>query len=160
DPGMTAVLPMLGFLLMGAGALPVGAWADWWGPARVLQIYFLSLAGAAVLVALSSGVWQPLVALTLLGLALGGLHPGGAALLAAGVRRRGRAVGINGVAGSVGVASGPLLGFCAVALGWWRGAFLALAGLSLLCAAWTALAWRRLGVGEGHPPSPRSVEDV
>ena len=143
DPAHTAVLPMLGFVLMGVGGLPVGVWADWWGPARVLQIYFLAMAVAGCLVALSTNVWTLFASLTLLGLALSVYHPVGLALLAT-AKAHGRAMGINGVAGSVGVAAGPLLGFVAAALGWWRGAFLVLAGLSLLGAGWMGFAWRRL----------------
>ena len=94
DPGMAAVLPMLGFVLMGVGALPVGVWADWWGPAPVLQIYFLSMASAAVLVALSADVWTLFAALTLLGLALSIYHPVGLALLAT-TRAHGRAIGLS-----------------------------------------------------------------
>ncbi len=157
DPGMAAVLPMLGFVLMGVGALPVGLWADWCGPGRLLQVYFLSLAAAAGLVALSSGVGQLFVALTALGLALSIYHPVGLALLAAGVKEHGRAMGINGVAGSVGVATGPLLGFAAAALGWWRGAFVALAVLSLLGAVLTSLARRHLGDLEPRSLRPRVV---
>lgn len=56
DPKQTAVLPTFGYVLMGVGALPVGVWADWWGPTRVLQIYFLAMAAVAGLVALSADV--------------------------------------------------------------------------------------------------------
>jgi MFS family permease len=145
DETAITTLPMLGFILMGVGALPVGVWADWWGPARVFQIYFVSLAVSAVLVALATDVWQLFAALTLLGLALSIYHPVGLSLLSFGVKARGKALGINGVAGSIGIAMGPFLGASAAALGHWRLAFVVLAALSLVAAGLMALAWRRLG---------------
>ena len=41
-------------------------------------------------------------------------------------------MGINGVAGSLGVATGPYLGLLMVEFGHWRWAYWAIAGLSLL----------------------------
>jgi MFS family permease len=140
-----AVLPMLGYLLMGVGAIPVGLWADAWGPTPVLRAYLLATAAACVGVALAPTAPLLIVALTVLGLALSIYHPAGLALLSRGVRARGRALGINGVAGSIGIATGPLLGMVAANLGAWRLAYLVVAGLALVSAAifWTATRRQR-----------------
>lgn len=136
QPEQAAALALLGYVLMGVGALPVGVWTDAWGPGRVLWLYFLLLAAACCTVAMASSLWMLFVALTLLGLATSIYHPAGLALLSIGVRARGRALGIHGVAGSVGLALGPMLGLFASALGHWRLAYLAVAALSLLAALW------------------------
>ena len=132
-------LGLLGYALLGVGAIPVGMWADAWGPKRVLQIYFFAMAACGVAVALVPSALALLVALTALGLAASIYHPAGLAMLSLGVQARGRAMGINGVAGSLGVAIGPALGMVADSLGNWRIAYLILAGLS--SAAGLAMWW-------------------
>jgi MFS family permease len=136
-------LALLGYVLMGLGALPVGYLSDRWGPRRLLQIYWLAMAGAGLIVALASNVVFLFAGLTLLGLAASIYHPAGLAMLSLGVRRRGRAMGINGVAGSLGVACGPLLGSHCAALGTWRSAYVALAVLALAAAGFMALSRAR-----------------
>lgn len=136
-------LALPGLILMGAGALPVGLWADTWGTRRVLQIYLFAMAGAGLAVALAPSIWLLAVALTFLGLAASIYHPAGVAMLSLGVRARGRAMGINGVAGSIGVATSQLLGRGAAALGVWQLAYVVLAVLALGVAIFMYLTRRR-----------------
>src|SRR5262249_19699126 len=49
-----------------------------------------------------------------------------------GCRKRGRALGINGVAGNIGVAGGPALGAILAGLGHWRLAYVIVAGAGVL----------------------------
>jgi MFS family permease len=115
------------------------------------MIYFLAMAVAGVAVALAPNVWLLFVGLTTLGLAASIYHPTGLAMLSLGVRReaRGRAMGINGVAGSIGVATGPTLGMLAASLGWgmWRLAYVAVAVLALIAAGLMWLASRKPSCG-------------
>src|SRR4029450_13625100 len=46
-PHEVTALALLGYVLMGAGAIPVGFWCDAWGPTRVLRSYLMATAGAA-----------------------------------------------------------------------------------------------------------------
>jgi MFS transporter, FSR family, fosmidomycin resistance protein len=142
-PDLATALALLGYVLLGVGAIPMGAWADAWGPTRVMQVYFVLMAVTAVGVALSQERWHLVVTLTALGLAASIYHPAALTMISLGVTRRGRALGINGVAGSVGQALGPWLGAHAAARGNWRLAYLALAGLSLLAGGLMWLARRR-----------------
>jgi MFS family permease len=123
-------LPLLGYVLMGVGALPFGYWSDRWGPVRLMRVYFVALAAAALAVACAPDVVTLFIALTVLGLAISIYHPVGLAMLSLGVAERGRAMGINGMAGSLGVATGPALGMLAVWAGDWRWAFVLLAVFS------------------------------
>src|SRR5262245_58176269 len=43
SPSQTTELAVLGYVLFGAGALPVGLWADAWDSRRILLIYFVAM---------------------------------------------------------------------------------------------------------------------
>ena len=134
EPFHATALASLGYVLLGVGALPVGVWADALGPARMLLVYFAGMAVAGLAVAAAPNLLGLFLALTALGLAASIYHPTGLALLSVGTKNRGRAMGINGVAGSLGVALGPVLGLLAASYGVWRWAYVGLALLSAGCA--------------------------
>ncbi len=130
------LLGLLGYVLFGVGALPVGIWADRWGTRNLLCGYFFFLAGSAVAVALAPTVLTLFLAFTALGLAASIYHPVGLAMISLGVARRSRAMGINGVAGNLGIASAPLVAWMSVhELGDWRWAYGIVAGLCLVGGA-------------------------
>lgn len=117
--------------LFGAGALPSGWLSDRLGPRRVVAAYLvLACAGAAV-VATAGDAGALLGGLLLLGAGLSLYHPAGTAYVAGSAApvRRGRALGLHGVAGSAGTALAFLLPWAlnrGLGLGW-RGGFAALA---------------------------------
>src|SRR5262245_37252105 len=145
------LLGLLGYVLFGVGALPVGIWADRWGTRNLLCGYFFFLAGSAVAVALAPSVLTLFLAFTALGLAASIYHPAGLAMISLGVARRSRAMGINGVAGNLGIASAPLVAWMSVhELGDWRWAYGIVAGLCLVGGVimlWTI--WRGALAGLG-----------
>ena len=129
----SAVLPLLGIFLLGAGALPVSLIAHVRGPTRMFRLYFVLMCLSGILVALSPNVWMLFGSLTLLGIAVSIYHPIGLTLLSLGTREaRGRAMGINGVAGNIGIALGPSLGALLSVLGMWRAAYVVFAVISLV----------------------------
>src|SRR5262249_13834382 len=135
-PHQATLLALLGYILLGAGALPAGACADAWEPRKLLAIYFVAMAASAAAVALAPGLGLLFVALTALGLAASIYHPAGLAMLSLGTTRRSRAMGINGVAGNLGIASAPLVAWMSVhELGDWRWAYGIVAGLCLVGGA-------------------------
>lgn len=141
-PFEATALGLLGYILMGLGAVPSGLWADTWGPTRVFRVYFFAMALAAVAVMVSREIWQLFLSLTLLGLAASIYHPVGLAMISLGVKAKGRAMGINGVCGSIGVAIGPFLGASLAELGMWRLAYVAVAALALAGALLLEFALR------------------
>ncbi len=113
-------------LTYGLGALPGGFLADRLGSKRLTIITFLGAALATALVGVSPSVWLLGLALALLGLATGLYHPAGFALISRAIATPGQAMGLHGVAGTLGVAVSPLLsGAVAAALGW-RGLYIVL----------------------------------
>ncbi len=152
-PDQATLLALLGYVLMGAGAVPAGAWADAWGCRRVLVIYYVLMVVSGLAVALAANVWLLFGALTLLGLATSMYHPPALAMLSLGVRAKGKAMGLNGVAGCLGIALAPVLGFVAVeVLGNWRWAYAILAVLSVLFAL-------RLAATTGRKDEGRRMKD-
>ena len=155
QPGQVTLLGLSGYILMGLGAVPTGLWTDRWGARRVLVVYFFWLAAAAGLVALAPSAWALALALTGLGAALSLYHPAALTLITHGCRTQGRAMGINGVAGSIGVAVGPALGASLAYLGHWRLAYVLIAAVSLL--AGFAMTFLRIDDSIGQH-APRQSE--
>jgi MFS family permease len=108
------------FVLYGLGALPMGWLADRFGRKAMMVAFFL---GTGLFLTLAGFAGSPLmlgICLALMGAFAAIYHPIGTAMLveAAG-QKVGRAVGINGVFGNLGVASAPVVtAFLAAKVGW------------------------------------------
>ncbi len=148
-PGLDSIEEALswsfgGYLLFGLGALPAGVAADRVGGRRVI-LAGLGIAGlSACLAAASSPGWTLALALCGIGLGASLYHPAGTGLLSRAVVARGRALGINGVYGNVGIALSPLVTSLLVASLGWRETFLA-TGAFILFAT---LAFSRIRIVE------------
>jgi MFS family permease len=128
------------FVLYGLGSLPQGWLAERFGRVAMVRAFFLG-AGLSLLAAgLSMGPEMLAVSLLCLGAFLAIYHPICTAMLveAAG-RRVGRAVGINGVFGNLGVALAPVATAVLVAWIGWRAAFLVPGAIALVLGL---LYWR------------------
>jgi MFS family permease len=91
----------------------------------------------------------------MLGLATSIFHPVGNALISKGCERRGRALGINGIAGSIGTALGPMVAGGIADWSSWRWLFVGLAVPSAVLAV--GLLFTDLGPAASpasHPPAP------
>ncbi len=123
-----------GYLLFGLGALPAGLLADRIG-VRVLLIGSLAGMGVCALAAAESTSGTALI-ICLAG--IGGFasvyHPAGMSLISRTVTARGRALGVNGIFGSVAIASTPVIVAALCEARGWQGAFYA-TGLSLCILA-------------------------
>jgi len=122
------------YLLYGIGALPAGYLADRW-QARKLMLFGVHAMGAGLLLA---GVFpSPEImpwALMIVGVGASIYHPAGLALISRTVRRRGYALGVNGIWGNMGIAAAPLLTGVLTWLYGWETAFQIL-GLSAIVIA-------------------------
>jgi len=115
----------VGAMLIGLGS-PVAGWlADRIGETKVLVLCFLGLGMAGVLCGLAKTTGQLEGALALLGLSGSIYHPVGFSWVVKHARVRGRAIAITGVAGSIGVALGPVVAAGLAQFAGWRMAFIA-----------------------------------
>ena len=112
------------FLLFGLGSLPAGRLGDLWGRRQMMKVFFFGMGGAAFVAAAAQNAWQLAAALTLLGAFASIYHPVGIPMLVQHATRPGAVIGVNGLAGNLGVAAAALVtGFIVKWLGW-RAAFM------------------------------------
>lgn len=133
----------LGSLLIGLAALPAGWLGDRWSAPGMMVVMFLGMGAASVFCGLVSGPRGMLLGLAGLGLFAAIYHPVGVAWVVRSATARGKALGINGIFGSVGVAAAGLVAGTLIELGGWRAAFIVpgLISLGSGLALWWLL-WR------------------
>lgn len=129
------------FVLYGVLSLPQGWLAARLGRARLITVYFVGTGLALIACGLAQTAGQLALALAAAGAFAAIYHPIGTAMLvdAAG-ERPGRALGLNGVFGNVGVATAPVLTALLAERFGWPSAFI---GPGMLCAG-LGVAWARL----------------
>lgn len=103
-------ISFLMYLLFGLGALPWGIISDRIGHKNTLIIFFIGAGIGAVLTALAGNPLSLFFALAIIGFFASSYHPAGLGMLSLGVKNRGQAMGVNGAAGSAGIATAPFLG--------------------------------------------------
>ncbi len=121
------------FALFGLGALPAGRLGDLWGRRIMMIIFFFGMGAAALLVALTQNAWQLAAALTLLGAFAAIYHPVGIPMLVQHVSNPGAVIGINGLAGNLGIAVAALVTGLLVKWVGWRAAFALPGLLAIVC---------------------------
>ncbi|MSQ62387.1 MAG: MFS transporter [Betaproteobacteria bacterium] len=121
------------FFLFGIGALPAGRLGDLWGRRVMMLIFFSGMGAAALITSMAQNAWQLAGALTLLGAFASIYHPVGVPMLVQHAKNPGATIGVNGLAGNLGIAVAALLtGFLIKWLGW-RAAFAIPGVLSIAC---------------------------
>jgi MFS family permease len=139
------------FFAFGLGSLPAGRLGDTWGRRPMMLAFFYGLGASLLLVALAQGPWQIAAALTLMGVFSSIYHPVGIPMLLRDARRPGRTIGVNGLAGNLGIALAALVTGLIVKYFGWRVAFALPALVSIGCG----LLFARLSPPEGEPPTKR-----
>lgn len=113
-----------GFIAFGLGALPAGLLGDRWSRPHMMTVFFLGIGGASILTGMAAGPWGLAAGLTLIGLFASIYHPVGVAMVVQGVENVGLRLGVNGVAGNLGVAAAALTAGALAELIHWRAAFI------------------------------------
>ena len=121
------------FVMFGLGSLPAGRLGDLWGRRAMMVVFFLGIGTAAILVATTSGVWTLAAALTLMGVFASIYHPVGIPMLVQNARNPGFTIGVNGLAGNLGIAVAAILTGFLVKQAGWRAAFAVPGVLAMLC---------------------------
>ncbi len=114
----------VGALLVGLLALPAGWLADRWSASGMMVIAFLGLGLAALACGLAASPPALWVGLCLLGAFAAVYHPVGIPWLVRNAETRGKALGINGIFGSSGVALAGLVAGALIDVSGWRVAFI------------------------------------
>lgn len=128
------------FALFGLGALPAGRLGDMWGRRVMMLIFYFGMGAAALLVALTQNAWQLAAALTVLGTFAAIYHPVGIPMLVQNVPNPGAVIGLNGLAGNLGIAVAALVtGFLVKWIGW-RAAFIVPGLFAIGCGIVFAIA--------------------
>ncbi|MBI2916492.1 MAG: MFS transporter [Chloroflexi bacterium] len=149
----------------GISNLPMGWLADRFGMRRIIALGLVGVALSTIAVGASPGYYVLFLVAVSLGLFAGAYHPVSAALLGgySGERRRGRALGLHMVGGSIGVSLAPLLGgVLADTLGW-RWAFYLLAIPCLAVAPfvlWLGRTYESRLVGTAGAQVPQGSPNV
>lgn len=149
-------LPLLGYILMGVGAVPAGMITDRWGARPVLIVFFVCTGLSCAAAAMARSALGFAAALTALGATASLYHPTGLAFISHGIARRGTALGIHGIAGSLGLG-GSAIGLWMTAAGDWRTAYWLLAAVAIVCAVVFPLLPIRVDRAEpAHPKGSAS----
>jgi MFS transporter, FSR family, fosmidomycin resistance protein len=151
----------LGSFLMGLGALPAGWIADRWSAGGMMVVLFLGMGLSSVVCGVADTPLALWLGLTGIGLFASIYHPVGIAWLVGNAVKQGKALGINGIFGSVGVASAGLVAGGLTDLFGWRAAFIVpgvatiALGLALMACLKSGLIADAPAVRRDHGPEAR-----
>ena len=140
------------FLMFGLGALPAGRLGDLWGRRNMMLIFFFGMGASALLVALTQNSWQLAAALLVMGAFASIYHPVGIPMLVQNVHNPGEVIGMNGLAGNLGIAVAAILTGFLIKWAGWRAAFVVPGLLAFACGVIFALQCPR----ETVAPAKRS----
>lgn len=103
----------------GLGSLPAGILADKLGPRRLISLYLFGAGTVGVLVLPAGSLVFYGIVMGIMGAFCSTYHPAANTLISLGVREKGVAFGVNGIAGSIGVAVVPAMSaWIGTLLGW------------------------------------------
>src|SRR3546814_84432 len=140
----------LGSLLVGLAALPAGWLGDRWSASGMMTVFFIGLGISGIVCGLVSSTTALMLGLAAVGLFSAIYHPVGVAWLVRTARARGMALAVNGIFGSLGVASAGLVAGVLIDAVSWRAAFI-VPGALCLATGLALLAALRLGWLEEAP---------
>jgi MFS family permease len=155
----------LGSLLVGLAALPAGWLGDRWSAPGMMAVFFIGLGISGIVCGLVNSTTALMLGLAAVGLFSAIYHPVGVAWLVRSARARGMALAVNGIFGSLGVASAGLLAGVLIDAVSWRAAFIVpgvvclLTGIALVVAL--RLGWlEEAAVDRAPEPAPSRSDMV
>ena len=152
-------LAVPGFIAFAAGTLPAGWLGDRWSRPGMLAIFFVGIGAAAILTGFARTPFELAVGLTLIGLFASIYHPVGIAMLVEGRDKVGKLLGVNGVAGNLGLAAAAIVAAALSDAISWRAAFIVPGAVTLTIGVWFIAAcpqWRNSGAESTRPALGRS----
>ena len=141
------------FIMFGLGSIPAGRLGDLWGRRKMMLVFFWGIAASCAAVALTQSPIQIAIALSVMGAFSSIYHPVGIPMLLSSTKTPGLTIGVNNLAGNMGLAIAAILtGFMVKYFGW-RAAFLLPAVLSTVMG----LMFARLAPEELHAPAKKKA---
>ncbi len=137
------------FVLFGLGSLPSGRLGDLWGRRAMMLVFFFGLGATALAAAATRTPLQLAAALTLLGAFASIYHPVGIPMLVRHAPRPGFVIGVNGLAGNLGIAAAAISTGLLVEHFGWRAAFVVPGTVSIACG----LLFLRVAPHEAQAPA-------
>ncbi|EWY39264.1 MFS transporter [Skermanella stibiiresistens SB22] len=152
----------IGSLMIGLGA-PLSGWlGDRWSDAKMMVVFFLLTGAGAIAAGLADGATALTIGLAVLGLGSSIYHPVGMSWVIKNAANRGRALGVMGIFGSIGIACAALIAGGLTELINWRAAFIVpgavcmLTGVALFACVATGLVTDRQRDAKPQPGTNRS----
>lgn len=152
-------LSLGGFIAFGAGSIPAGWLGDRWSRRGMMIVFFVGIGGASIIAGLAQTPWQLAAALTLVGLFAAIYHPVGIAMLVKDEKQVGRALGINGIWGNLGVAFAALTAGALAEFAGWRAAFIVPGAAAMLLGLVFARTVPEIAGGGRRAAGPRTRLD-
>ena len=147
--GELIALMLAGQILYGLAALPAGWLGDRWSTRGMMVVYLVGAGASAIATGLATTPFALAAGLAAIGFFAAIYHPVGMAWVVRSMRDRGRALGWNGMFGSIGVALGPVVAGALCHWWSWRAAFIVPGIVTLAIGIVLFVAWRGEMVGEG-----------
>lgn len=147
---------MLFSYAFGLGSLPAGLLADRYGPRPLLSFFLFGSGLTAVWISLSDSLFSYAVLMVLVGFFCSTSHPAANTLISHGIREKGKAFGINGIAGSLSVAAVPALSAWLATAAGWRAPHV-LFGLAAILVGIYSVSLRGISGVASPPRSPRET---
>jgi len=155
----------LGSLLVGLAALPAGWLGDRWSAPGMMAVFFIGLGISGIVCGLVNSTTALMLGLAAVGLFSAIYHPVGVAWLVRSAKARGMALAVNGIFGSLGVASAGLVAGVLIDAVSWRAAFIVpgvvclVTGIALVVAL--RLGWlEEVAVDRAPEPAPSRSDMV
>ena len=130
--GEALTLSVGGWIAFGVFSLPAGWLGDRWSRHGMMTVFFFGIGAATILTGFAQTPWQIVLGLTLIGVFAAIYHPIGVAMIVSDRQDVGRALGINGVAGNMGVAFAAIMAGALADWVHWRAAFIVPGVLTIL----------------------------
>lgn len=144
------------FLMFGLGSFPSGRLGDLWGRRAMMLVFFFGMGASAVLIALTQNAWQLALALGLMGAFASIYHPVGIPMLLRHALKPGITIGVNGMAGNLGIAAAAISTGFLIQYADWRTAFIVPGLVSIACG----LLFMKIAPAEQGAPGKQTVRQI
>ncbi len=144
------------FLMFGIGSFPSGRLGDLWGRRAMMLVFFFGMGASAVLIALTQNAWQLALALGLMGAFASIYHPVGIPMLLRHTRKPGITIGINGMAGNLGIAAAAISTGFLIQYADWRTTFIVPGLISIVCG----FLFMKIAPQEQGAPGKQAIRQI